>query len=198
MSKKKPKEHMIAWRLFGSGLSLNFQDECATLNAARFNVDIPVYLTNYDQVLERTMNIQHAKMLEQLHKWSATVTHNGADHPSNGDVDFQGIGETDKHIFIQATVSGTQVRIADEGIPPEPPKVADFLLTVFASSSAKKDGIVGDINERFARECDQMGVSRARRRYWSRTLHTVWPLLSRAVAKAVKWGAVIEGVRRYF
>ncbi len=39
---------------------------------------------------------------------------------------------------------------------------------------------------------------RAVRLYSARTLRSLWPLLRRAIGKALKWGAVIATVRRLF
>jgi hypothetical protein len=203
MSKKKSTEQMIPWRLFVSGTlpqDSPVQNECATHDAAT----LKKIRANYGKALERAvdtqeaMDIQEAKALERAYRWSAICTHNDADHISDGGVDFVAVVETGEHILVEAKVSGVQVMVADSSIRPEPPKVADFLLTVFACSSPKKDGIVGDINERFARECEEVGVSMARRRFWGRTFYIVWPLVRRALARTVKWGAVIEGVRRFF
>jgi hypothetical protein len=58
--------------------------------------------------------------------------------------------------------------------------------------------MVGDLNERFANERDKLGRCRAVRLYWARTLRSLWPLLRRAIGKALKWGAVIAAARRLF
>src|SRR5258708_15480863 len=42
------------------------------------------------------------------------------------------------------------------------------------------------------------GRDYAVRWYWTDTLRSLWPLLRRAIGKALKWGAVIATVRRLF
>jgi hypothetical protein len=99
-----------------------------------------------------------------------------------------------------------QIRLATEAgmaIPnlahqcAEPPRLADHCLALFLSG-AKSEAIIGDLSERFRRDCEQHGAGRARRMYWDRTLRSLWPLLRRAIARAFKWGVVIESVRRFF
>jgi hypothetical protein len=70
----------------------------------------------------------------------------------------------------------------------DPPKIAEFLLTMLAST-ARADAMVGDLNEHFARDCEKFGRARAVRLYWARTMRSLWPLLRRAIGKALKWGA---------
>lgn len=79
----------------------------------------------------------------------------------------------------------------------DPPKIADYCLSLFLSP-AKSDAIIGDLNERFVQDCQRYGTARARQHYWGHTLWSLWPLLKRAAARAVRWGVVFEGVRRFF
>jgi hypothetical protein len=79
----------------------------------------------------------------------------------------------------------------------DPPELAEFALTLFATTR-HAEAMVGDLNERFTDECQKLGRSRAVRLYWARTLRSLWPLLKRAIGKAVKWGAVITAARRLF
>jgi hypothetical protein len=79
----------------------------------------------------------------------------------------------------------------------DPPKIAEFLLTSFMKPS-HAEAVMGDLNEHFALDCEQLGPKRAARLYWARTLRSLWPLLWRAMGKALKWGAVIAAVRRLF
>jgi len=81
--------------------------------------------------------------------------------------------------------------------PGNPPNLAEFLFTLFATSS-RAEVAIGDINEHFTRECKEFGRDRAIRLYWARTLRSLWPLLKGAIGKALKWGAVIAAVRRLF
>ena len=77
-----------------------------------------------------------------------------------------------------------------------PPKLAEFLLTMLLKP-CHLDGVTGDLNERFASECRHLGQRRAVWRYWRRTFDSLWPLMRRAIGKAMKWGAVIATVKRF-
>jgi hypothetical protein len=79
----------------------------------------------------------------------------------------------------------------------EPPWFADFLLIMFLKPSHIAAAI-GDLREPFDRECRCLGRRRAVWLYWRRTFNSLWPLLRRAIGKAVKWGAVIAMVKRIF
>jgi hypothetical protein len=81
--------------------------------------------------------------------------------------------------------------------PAKPPRLAEFCLSVFLDK-AKSDALLGDLNERFVRDCERFDVDRARRIYLGRALRSLWPLLKRAVARGIKWVAFVEGVRRLF
>ncbi len=101
--------------------------------------------------------------------------------------------------FQRRTASGKkEPRVSAQGAKIQnPPKIAEFLLTALATSRAA-EAMVGDLTERFADECEKFGHQRAVRLYWARTLRSLWPLLRRAIGKALKWGAVIAAVRRLF
>jgi hypothetical protein len=71
----------------------------------------------------------------------------------------------------------------------DPPRIAEFLLTALATTRAA-EAMIGDLNERFADEIQRLGRQRAVRLYRARTLRSLWPLLWRAIGKAVKWGAL--------
>ena len=68
---------------------------------------------------------------------------------------------------------------------PQPPKWAEFFLTALACSR-HAEAAIGDLNERFAGECEQFGAKRAARLYWARTARSIVPLLLRAVGKVLK------------
>jgi predicted DNA-binding protein (UPF0251 family) len=72
---------------------------------------------------------------------------------------------------------------------PDPPRLAEFLLTLVMPPS-RADAVTGDLNEHFARDYKELGRRRAVRLYWARTLPSLWPLLRRAIGKAMKWGAI--------
>jgi hypothetical protein len=96
-----------------------------------------------------------------------------------------------------AIYEGTSKSLADPKSIAEPPKVADFLLTLFLSE-AKGEAAIGDLSERFENDCQRFGAARARRMYWGRALRSLWPLLRRVAARVIKWTALVEGVRRFF
>jgi hypothetical protein len=73
----------------------------------------------------------------------------------------------------------------------DPPAFAEFLLEVFLTSKRGQD-IVGDMRERFGRECIELGRKRAVRRYGAHCLRTLWPLACRTIGRAVKWGAFMH------
>ena len=74
----------------------------------------------------------------------------------------------------------TTFELLDEWSEPdtaaEPPALAEFLVGALLPN-AKSDAAIGDLNERFERDCQEYGAARARRLYWSRTLRSLWPLL---------------------
>src|SRR5262249_10907529 len=78
-----------------------------------------------------------------------------------------------------------------------PPSIAEFLLTALATTRTA-EAMIGDLNERFRDERKKFGRSRAIRLYWARALRSLWPLLWRAIGKAVKWGVVIAAMKRLF
>lgn len=79
----------------------------------------------------------------------------------------------------------------------EPPKAAEFCLALFLDKT-KGDALIGDLSERFDMDCARFGAKRARRLYWGRALKSLWPLMRRLAARAIKLGVVIEYVRRIF
>ena len=92
---------------------------------------------------------------------------------------------------------GLPQAICDRSSPAEPPQFADFMLTLMLSE-AKGDAIIGDRNERFEQDCQRFGAERARGIYWGRALISMWPLIRRVVARAIRWGIIAEYARRFF
>src|SRR5229473_3743494 len=97
-------------------------------------------------------------------------------------------GNIVRHYFdaLRLADTGRPLRLADTA----PPKFAEFLLTALATARAA-EAMIGDLNERFADECQKFGPRRAVRLYWARTLRSLWPLLMRAIARALRRNAVI-------
>jgi hypothetical protein len=81
---------------------------------------------------------------------------------------------------------------------PLPPKCAGLFLTIFAKSPAAAESAIGDMHERFARDCAKYGVRHARLYCWADTLHSLGPLIGRALGRAIKWAAILSAVKRYF
>jgi predicted DNA-binding protein (UPF0251 family) len=100
------------------------------------------------------------------------------------------------HIYIDEA-AGIKVIGPTKDDEPHPPRLAEFLLTLFVPPS-RADAMVGDLNERLASECKKLGRHRAVRLYWAHTLRSLWPLLRRAIGKALKWGVVVATVKRFF
>jgi hypothetical protein len=74
----------------------------------------------------------------------------------------------------------------------DPPKLAEFLLTMLATNRSSK-AMIGDLNERFTSEFEKFGSGRSVRLYWARTLQSLGPLLWRAIGKMV-----VGTVKRFF
>jgi hypothetical protein len=78
------------------------------------------------------------------------------------------------------------------------PKWAGFFVALFAKTPADADALIGCMNERFVRDCARYGVQRATILYWKEALRSLWPLIRRALGRAMKWAAIISAVKRYF
>jgi hypothetical protein len=101
------------------------------------------------------------------------------------------------HLAEFATVESEVVTQSQKAPPVEPPRLAEFGLSLFLKGD-KADALTGDLNERFEQDCQRYGAKRARRIYWGRALRSLWPLLRRAAARAIKWGVIIDNVWRHF
>jgi hypothetical protein len=69
--------------------------------------------------------------------------------------------------------------LAEQKLPPAPPKPAEFLFQALADP-ADAEAALGDLDECFHRDCLEFGSERARRRYWGRVFRSLLPLLRRA------------------
>src|SRR5262245_15748288 len=78
----------------------------------------------------------------------------------------------------------------------DPPKRAEFLLAIFLDK-AHSDAVLGDLNERFNRDVKELGPDRAARLYWGRALRSLLPLFGRAIRRAMKWGMIVDAIRRF-
>jgi len=77
-----------------------------------------------------------------------------------------------------------------------PPKLAESLLIAF-TTGRHADHMVGDLNERFARDCKKFGRRHAVNEYWKDTLRSLLPQLLRTIARILKW-AIVAAVKWYF
>jgi len=126
-----------------------------------------------------------------------------SDYRRTAKVEFQVLIMTEESRVLRASLDDLEAKIErDKEIQaveshqaPEPPRLPEFLLVVFASAEYC-DAWLGDLNERFTRDCQAVGLSRARRLYWARSLRSLWPVLQRAIARGVKWGAILSTLKR--
>jgi hypothetical protein len=87
--------------------------------------------------------------------------------------------------------------LSEERALPAPPWIADFLLTLLATTTPQRESELGCINEVFNREVEELGARRACRKYWARTCYFIWKVLKRPFARAIKWGVILDILRRY-
>jgi hypothetical protein len=80
----------------------------------------------------------------------------------------------------------------------QPPRWAGFLVALFSKNRVAADALIGCMNERFVHDCTMYGVQRATILYWKEALRSLWPLIRRALGRAVKWAAIISALKRYF
>jgi hypothetical protein len=141
------------------------------------------------------LNEEHLKVLFESH-WRtfskkdlreayivlSRVQHEGLQRPSSFQIEL-----------------ANKIKLAIERAPkrPEPPKGAELLFSVLVEP-AHAEAALGDLDERFNKECEELGPARAARRYWGRVLRSLLPLLRRAIGRAAKWGAILATVKRIF
>jgi len=101
-------------------------------------------------------------------------------------------------------VTPLQLNILDRRLPAakpvtvaNPPKFFDFCIPLLLSGP-KAEGLLQCLDERFERDCALYGVARARWMYRGSALRSLWPLLRRVVARAIKKAVVLEVIRRFF
>lgn len=79
-----------------------------------------------------------------------------------------------------------------------PSGLAEFLLCIFARTK-DLDALMGDEEERFARDCASgMSQRRAVFRYWARALRSVWPQFWQFVRRVGLLGLIAAALRRLF
>ena len=121
--------------------------------------------------------------------------------------DVEGLPEIreilEKHPHLRTLIlSKLNVKPEDQGglrrkVDVEPPGVAEFLLEIFLTST-RGQALIGDMSERFGCDCVELGRKRAVRRYWAHTVRTLLPMLRRAIARAIKWGALVDAFWRHW
>jgi hypothetical protein len=77
-----------------------------------------------------------------------------------------------------------------------PPALAEFLLGAL-SPKRNAEALLGDLEERFTRDCKSVGTERAQSRYWAAAVRTLLPLAWRALKKA-GLSALVAGALRGF
>jgi predicted DNA-binding protein (UPF0251 family) len=122
---------------------------------------------------------------------------NRADHARSQLAEIYPARVVDGHLIVRAKGLGIKIVLSTKADNQNPPQLAELLLLLFAMTH-HAEAQVGDLNERFTRDCEDIGRDRAVRLYWARTLRSLWPLLVRAIGKALKWGAVVAALRRLF
>jgi hypothetical protein len=88
-----------------------------------------------------------------------------------------------------------------EQLPPvveseSPPALAEFLLT-FLARDEHRQAALGDLNETFVHNCAVYGHGRAARLYWAEALKSLWPLAWRMLCRAVRFGVLVDAVKRF-
>lgn len=150
----------------------------------------PPFGTNFDQTAAQI--VRDIYVHRQKHFIAATATFNGSSSLAAEAVVMP------HHATLTAKVSITEVSadtVAHDAS--NPPAVAEFLLRVCATSK-HQEAALGDMNERFAQDCADRGMRRARLLYWAGTLRSLFPLATRLVGRALKWAAVMDAIRRHF
>jgi hypothetical protein len=128
-----------------------------------------------------------------------------------GSGSFQGSGGLQANAVVlpppPATISlsTAQVEIEIGAAPTEtteslqPPKLAEFLVTVFCAKSSKAaDALRGDMLERFHRDCEKRGPPRARLLYWGEAMRSLWPLFRRWMGRAATFAAIMSSIKGCF
>jgi hypothetical protein len=106
---------------------------------------------------------------------------------------FQLVAQGELHLVASImrailTVIGRLAAKLDQTQPkaPAPPAFAELLLMMLGSKRTV-DAMVGDFEQLFRMDLAEIGVTRARRRYWLRVLRSIGPA---AWAKAKKIGVI--------
>jgi hypothetical protein len=80
-----------------------------------------------------------------------------------------------------------------------PPRSAEFLVGLCAGRGARRgrgkalaDATLDDLQDLFERDCEKVGVKRARMRYWARSLRSSWPLIRVALGRLMAAAGLLK------
>jgi hypothetical protein len=79
--------------------------------------------------------------------------------------------------------------------PPSPPPLAEFALHLLIGAKAR-EGLVGDLAERFSHNVTLLGARRAKRLYWAESIRSLAPLIWRLMKRAGVWALLYAALRR--
>jgi hypothetical protein len=94
---------------------------------------------------------------------------------------------------ILATETEAETPVASN---PQPPAKAELLLYWFLKKD-EQEAIIGDLIERYPKIHARLGERLARRWFWGEMVHSLWPLIKRALLKAGGLVTLSEWIRRH-
>lgn len=103
-----------------------------------------------------------------------------------------------KKWWARRSVSGCDSPFQSDTEADEPSRLLEFCLRLFFSR-ATCEAILGDLDEQFDLDCTRFGRKRAQVLRACDLTRSLWPFISGAVRKLVRWGAfasAVEWVRR--
>jgi hypothetical protein len=91
----------------------------------------------------------------------------------------------------------------EESAAPSPPRLAEFLVGLCAGRGARRgtqrgrgralaDATLDDLQDLFERDCEKVGVKRARMRYWAAALRSSWPFLRVALGRLMAAAGLLK------
>ena len=90
---------------------------------------------------------------------------------------------------VRLLLTGDEPRVVAPSFDQGPPRLAEFFVALFLSKK-KRDAVLGDLEERFDKNCEDFGLRRARVRYWAEALNSLGPLFWSAFKK-LGFGALL-------
>jgi hypothetical protein len=159
----------------------------------------PPFGNNIDQTAAQIVRdiYAHRQNLAATLNGSSSLAANTIVVPSNATLTLASIAPAVAEGTLAATESADTAAFPEHVHDPcTPPAVAEFLLRLCATSKHRESAL-GDMNERFARDCVNRGFNRARLLYWAEALRSLFPLAGRLLGRALKWAAVVDTIRRF-